>query len=86
LEKIYRISRDFNELKQNLAKKKFSGKLLNLFKDSKFLINIGLRYCRRHPDFVHYAIQEALDGDFSLKSIRKKFKKLKKEKKKNKVA
>ena len=40
----------------------------------------------RAIDATFNAIQEALDGDFSLKSIRKKFKKLKKEKKKNKVA
>lgn len=77
LEKIYNIGRDFNALKQKLAKKKF---LLRLAK-SKMVRGIALRYCRRHPDFVNFAIQEALDGDFKLKSIRKKFKAQKKQKK-----
>jgi hypothetical protein len=63
---------------QKFSRKKFSGKLLNLCKNSKLIRSIGLRYARRHPDFINFAIQEALDGDFSLKSIRKKFKAQKK--------
>lgn len=78
LKKIYGIGHDFNDLKQRFSKKKFAGKLVRLCKNSKILRNIALRYCRRHPDFVHFAIQEALDGDFRLKSIRKKFKAKKK--------
>lgn len=84
LKKIYNISHDLNQLKQKYSRKKFAGKMLNLCKNSKTLRNIGLSYCRRHPDFVNYAIQEALDGDFSLKHIRKKYKAQKKEKKKAK--
>ena len=80
LEKIYTIAHNFNQLKNKFSKKKFLGKLFHLLKNSKLLRNIGLRYCRKHPDFVNFAIQEALDGDFSLKSIRKKFKAQKKSK------
>lgn len=81
LQKIYTISKDINELKQKFAKKKFKGKMLRLCKNSKLIRSIGLSYCRRHPDFVNFAIIEALDGDFNLKSIRKKFKAQKKAKK-----
>ena len=81
LEKIYSITNGVNDLKKKFSKKRFLGKLLRLCKNSKLLRNIGLSYCRRHPDFVNFAIQEALDGDFSFKSIRKKFKAEKKAKK-----
>lgn len=82
VDKLYRLSRDFNDAKAKYAKKKFLGKMLNLCKDSKLIMNIGFKYCRRHPDFIHFAIQEALDGNFSIKSIRKNFKAQKKLKKK----
>ncbi|MBQ3116395.1 MAG: NAD(P)/FAD-dependent oxidoreductase [Clostridia bacterium] len=78
LQKIYKIGHDFNELIKRFGKKKF---LVRVIK-SRLIRGIGLRYCRRHPDFVNYVIQEALDGDFSLKSIRKKFKAQKKANKK----
>ena len=81
--KIYDISDAVKELKNKFAKNKFKGKLLKLFKNSKLIRNMGLRYCRRHPDFVNFAIQEALDGNFSLKLMRKKFKAQKKSKKAN---
>ena len=83
LNKIYDISDAVKELKNKFAKNKFKGKLLKLFKNSKLIRNMGLRYCRRHPDFVNFAIQEALDGNFSLKLMRKKFKAQKKSKKAN---
>jgi len=78
LKKIYDISLSVNELKEKLSRKKFSGKMLNVCKNSKLIRNMGLRYCRRHPDLTNFAIQEALDGNFSLKLIRKKFKAQKK--------
>ena len=78
LEKIYRIAHDFSQLKQKFCKKRFFRLLIKLFKNCKLIRNIALRYCRRHPDFINFAIQEALDGNFSLKLIRKKFKDQKK--------
>lgn len=78
LKKIYGISHDLKEAKEKLSGKSFKARLLRLCKNSKLLRKIGMSYSRRHPDFVNFAIQEALDGDFSLKSIRKKFKEQKK--------
>ncbi len=86
LKKIYDIADGYNNALKKLSKEKFSGKVFNICKNSKLLRNMGLRYCRRHPDFVNFAIQEVLDGDFSLKLIRKKYKEQKKFKKKNKTA
>lgn len=83
VKKVYDISVNFNEMKKKYSKKTFLGKLVRLFKNSRLLRNIAFRYCRRHPDFVTFAIQEALDGDFSVKSIRQKFKKQSKSKKAN---
>jgi flavin-dependent dehydrogenase len=83
LKKVYDISVNFNEMKKKYSKKTFLGKLVRLFKNSRLLRNIAFRYCRRHPDFVTFAIEEALDGDFSVKSIRQKFKKQSKSKKAN---
>ena len=78
LNKLYCLARDFNELTKKFSGKKFLGKLVRLCKNSKLLRNIGLGYCRRHPDFVNFAIQDALDGNFSLKLIRKNYKAQKK--------
>ncbi len=78
LKKIYDIGTAFKEVQKNFSKEKFSGKIFNLCLNSKLLRSIGLRYCRRHPDFVNFAIMEALDGNFSLKLIRKNFKEQKK--------
>ncbi len=73
LKKLYDIAVGYKNLQ-----KKFSGKIVKLGKNSKLLRNIGLRYCRRHPDFINFAIQEVLDGNFSLKLIRKNYKRQKK--------
>ncbi len=72
LKKLYDIAVGYKNLQ-----KKFSGKIVKLGKNSKLLRNIGLRYCRRHPDFINFAIQEVLDGNFSLKLIRKNYKRQK---------
>ncbi len=77
LKKIYDISINFNKAKDKLLK----SKKLKLCKNSKLIRNIGMRYCRRRPDFINFAIQEALDGNFSLKLIRKNYKEQKKIKK-----
>ncbi len=73
LKKLYDIAVGYKNLQ-----KKFSGKIVKLGKNSKLLRNIGLSYCRRHPDFINFAIQEVLDGNFSLKLIRKNYKRQKK--------
>ena len=78
LKKIYDLGQNFGDLMKKFAKKK---RLVRMFKNSKLLRAIILKYCSRHPDFVHFAIQEGLDGNFSLKLIRKKFKQQKKENK-----
>ncbi len=70
LKKIYDIAINFNEVKQKLL----TSKKIKLFKNSRLLRNIGMRYCRRHPEFINFAIQEMLDGNFSLKLIRKNYK------------
>ncbi len=80
LKKIYDVAHNFNEAKNKLSK----NKTLKLCKNSKTLRNMGLRYCHRHPDFVNFAIQEMLDGNFSLKLIRKKYKGQKNNKTNNK--
>ena len=84
LKKIYDIADNYEVAKKKLSKEKFSGKVMNFCAKSKLIRKIGLRYCSRHPDFVNYAIQEVLDGDFSVSSIRKKYKIKKKELKKAK--
>ncbi len=78
LQKLYDIERGFKGVQEKLSGKGFYGKLINLFKNSKLIRNMGLRYCRRHPDFINFAIQEMLDGNFSLKLVRKKYKEQKK--------
>lgn len=83
LKKIYDIAEGFNGAKEKLSNKSFSGKMVRLCKDSKLLRKMMLNYCRNHPDFINYAILEVLDGNFSLKLIRKKFKQQKKLNKKN---
>ncbi len=80
LKKIYGIAYDYNNLIKKLSKESFTGKIFSLCKNSKTLRNMCLRYCRRHPDFINFAIEEVLDGNFSLKLIRKKFKEQKKAK------
>ncbi len=70
LKKIYDVEINFNSAKEKLL----TSKRVKLCKNSKLLRNIGLSYCRRHPEFINFAIQEALDGNFSLKLIRKKYK------------
>ncbi len=81
LKKIYDIASDFSIAIEKLSKKSFYGKMLKLFKNSKLFRNMGLRYCKKHPDFINFAIQEVLDGNFSFKLIRKNFKAQKKAKK-----
>ncbi len=81
LKKIYDIAFNYNEAVKKLSGQSFTGKVLSLCKNSKALRKIGLRYCRRHPDFINFAIQEVLDGNFSLKLIRKNYKKQNRSKK-----
>ncbi len=83
LKKIYEIATNFDAAVKKLSGGSISGKLIKVFKNSKILRNMGMSYSRKHPDFINFAIIEVLDGNFSLKLIRKKFKeqkKLKKEK------
>ncbi len=77
LKKVYDIASGFNDAQAKLSK----SKILHICARSKLLRNIGLSYCRRHPDFTNFAIQEVLDGDFNFKVIRKKYKEQKKAKK-----
>ena len=86
MKKLYNLATDFNGAKENFTKKKSLRLFVKLFKNSKLVKGIAFRYCRRHPDFIHFAIEEALDGNFKLKAIRKKFKEKKKAEKQNKKA
>ena len=81
LKKLYNIAHDFNEMKKKLSKDTFTGKFVQTCAKSKLVRNLGFKYARRHPDFIYLAIEEALDGNFSIKLIRKKFKQQKKAKK-----
>ena len=80
LQKIYDIAHGFENAKKKLSGGNFSSKILRLCLKRKLFRNLILRYCRRHPNFVNFAIKEVLDGNFSLKLIRKKYKRLKKSK------
>ncbi len=86
LKKIYDIAQNYDIAQKKLSKEKFSGKVFQFTKNSKLVRRIGLRYCRRHPDFINFAIQEVLDGNFSVTSIRKLYKAQKKAKKAKKSA
>ncbi len=81
LKKIYDIAVGFNGAKKKFTRVKF----LKFCKNSRLLMAVGVRYCRRHPDFINFAIQEMLDGNFSLKLIRKNYKKHKRLINKNKL-
>ncbi len=78
LKKIYDIAFNFDEAMKKLSKERFSGKVFNACIKSKTIRNMVLNYCKRHPDFINFAIQEALDGNFSIKLICKNYKKQKK--------